>query len=433
MGIGKTATAIRAMDLVLAKRVIIVVPASIRSNWVKEIAKFSYHPRRVCVGRSRHDFVAFLLDRFDVLVASYEGITAWADEIRRQVLVGTNPSVDLMIIDESHYLKNPQTARTKAIYGEANDFGLVSVCRRVWALTGTPTPNDPVDIYGFLRMTRAFNLSHSAFVNRYFLKRKTAFGSRQTYREDMLPELKQLVTNNAIRRMKKEVGFQLPPIFLHSLYLDGDCTEVTSLLKEHPDLENSIKQAVEEGGLSHLNHPHIATLRRLVGQAKAVPYAKLLIEEVQSDPESKRVVMGIHRDVLSGLLVALEQKGISAVLVNGGTPDKLKDVYVESFQTDPNCRVFIGNILSAGTGLTLTASCEIDMLESDWTPANNAQALMRIHRIGQTRNVSARFITLSQSVDDAVLRVVREKTHAIAALEGEAMNATPLDTHNISV
>jgi SWI/SNF-related matrix-associated actin-dependent regulator 1 of chromatin subfamily A len=89
--------------------------------------------------------------------------------------------------------------------------------------------------------------------------------------------------------------------------------------------------------------------------------------------------------------------------------------------------VFIGNIKAAGVGLTLTASCEIDVLESDWSPAGNAQAIKRVHRIGQTEKVRARFITLANSIDETVNRIVAHKTASIASIEGEAMNAAPLD------
>lgn len=87
---------------------------------------------------------------------------------------------------------------------------------------------------------------------------------------------------------------------------------------------------------------------------------------------------------------------------------------VRAFQDDPDCRVFIANIRAGGTGLTLTAGASIDMFESDWAPANNAQALMRVHRIGQTRNVQARFITLAESIDVIVNDVVERKTRNIA-------------------
>ncbi|MGZ7153875.1 hypothetical protein ACXWOD_10320, partial [Streptococcus pyogenes] len=69
----------------------------------------------------------------------------------------------------------------------------------------------------------------------------------------------------------------------------------------------------------------------------------------------------------------------------------------------------------------------IDMLESDWSPAGNAQAIKRVHRYGQTNSVRARFITLANSLDETVNSIVAQKTASIAEIEGHAMTAAPLD------
>jgi len=70
--------------------------------------------------------------------------------------------------------------------------------------------------------------------------------------------------------------------------------------------------------------------------------------------------------------------------------------------------------------LTLTAAADVIMFESDWSPAGNAQALMRVHRIGQERSVRARFISLAGSIDEHVSNVVARKTAAIAQIQGAA-------------
>jgi SNF2 family DNA or RNA helicase len=77
--------------------------------------------------------------------------------------------------------------------------------------------------------------------------------------------------------------------------------------------------------------------------------------------------------------------------------------------------VFVGNIRAAGTGLTLTAASDLILFESDWAPAANAQAIKRIHRIGQKNECRARFITLANSIDEMVTKTVVSKTAAIAA------------------
>jgi SWI/SNF-related matrix-associated actin-dependent regulator 1 of chromatin subfamily A len=421
MGVGKSAQAVRATDLVGGRRGLVICPASLRMNWINEFRKFGHTERTYCKGETIHDLVAWSRHRYDVLVTSYEQATNW----REHITTLCDP-VDFCILDEAQALKNESTKRSQAIYGDdgMGDNGIIEWAVQTWHLTGTPIPNDPMDVYTFLRFARAMPLKASEFKRRYFNARATTFGSRHTVREEMVPELRQLITNNAIRRTKAEAGIQLPPIFLTEALVDGDTDHVKALLASHPGLETAIVNAVRDGGLSFLDAQYVATLRRLIGEAKAVPYAHMLLDEIRGGA-GKRVVFGIHANALMTVRDILLRHKVHAVLVNQSTPDKLRNEYVDLFQTDPKCMVFLGGIRSAGTGLTLTAACDIDMLESDWTPAGNAQALMRVHRIGQTRNVRGRFITLAKSFDGVVTRVVAEKTAAIAAVEGNAMIAAP--------
>lgn len=421
MGLGKTASTIAALDELGEKRALVICPAMLRENWLNEFRKWGRSPRKVVKGMTVHDLIAWQRGRFDVLVASYEMATRWLSRINEAAQF-----IPVLVLDESHYLKNKDSARAKAILGEdaAGVGGIVQWALRAWMLTGTPMANDPVDIYPFLRFARQTTAPQHRWAAKYMHVRPVAFGSRQSPRDEMTGRLRSKIQAVSIRRTKDDVGLQLPPIFLTEAIVDGDTTEIVKLLREHPGLEGAIVQAVERGGLSFLDAQHVATLRRLVGLSKAVPYAGQLIDELRQT-DDKRVVYGIHRGALQLVQDELLAAGIHAVLVNGDTPEKQRIAAVQAFQTDRRCRVFIGNIRAAGTGITLTAAAEIDMLESDWTPAGNAQALMRVHRIGQTRNVFGRFITLAKSIDLAVNRVVAEKVRDIAAIDGVEMAAVP--------
>lgn len=424
MGVGKTATAWRATEIINAQRGIVVCPAHLRANWIGEYNKFIGTSRRLCKGQNIHDLYAWLRGRFNYLVTSYELATKWTPRIR-----DSGEPLDFVIFDEGHYMKNGEAQRSRALLGPKWDGvqGLINWAEHVWHLTGTPMANDPIDIYTFLRMCEATDISKEAFTKRFFHKINTRFGTRQQPRPEMIPELQALIANNTIRRTQSMVGLELPPIFLTSTLVDGDTAEVAKMLNEYPGLERAILQAIELGGLSFLDAQHIATLRRLVGEAKAVPYGWQLLEELNSGATSKRVVFGVHIDALTSLRDFLWKNNINCVLFNGNTPERDRIAAVKEFQENPECSVFIGNIKAAGTGLTLTAACEIDLFESDWSPAGNAQAIKRVHRIGQSEKVRARFITLARSIDEVVNRIVAQKTAAIASIEGEAMHAAPLD------
>jgi len=421
MGLGKTVEVIGALDLLKERRAMIICPANLRENWRAEFQRFGRTPRKVVKGRTIHDLIAWQRGRFDVLVTSYEMATKWTPKIAEHAAF-----IPVLVIDEAHYLKSDATKRTKQILGDRCDGigGLTQWALRAWMLTGTPIANDPIDIYPFLKFARQSGAPKHAWVRKYMTSQPTAFGSRQTPREETTPELRAKIQTASMRRTKTDVGMQLPPIWLTSLVVDGDTEEIRDLLRSHPGLEDAVLQAVEQGGLSFLDAQHVATLRRLVGTAKSLPYARMLVEELRQT-DRKRVVMGIHRAVLRQVLDTLTEERIHAVLINGETPEGQRNASVQAFQNDPRCRVFIGQIRAAGVGLTLTAASDVDMLESDWTPAGNAQALMRLHRIGQTRQVEGRFITLARSLDLVINRVVARKVAAIASIEGDAMVASP--------
>lgn len=413
-GLGKTCQVIRALDLRGLSRGIIVPPAAVRENWIGEFEKFSYQKRRIVKGQSIHDFVAWSRGHFDVLVASYEMAAKWAPHIAERAEV-----LDFVVFDEAHYLKSDEAQRTKRLLGDGGDGagGLAQWALQSWWLTGTPIPNDPLDIFTFLRFNHVMPLNKTAFSRRYFTSRPKTYGTTQRARPEMLPELRALIANNSICRSLDEVGVQLPPVFVTTATVDGDTASVRDLLLAHPGLDTVIRDALLEGrGLSGLDAPHIATLRRLIGEAKALPYAHLLLSELAGGID-KVVVFGHHRQALLTVLDLLWKHGIKAGAVMGETPERDRQAAMQAFQSQADYRVLVCNIRTAGAGLTLTAAAHLDMLETDWAPASNYQAIKRVHRISQTRTVRARMIALARSFDEEISRIVADKTRAVGELE----------------
>ncbi len=423
MGIGKTATAIGAIDRTLGERGLVICPAMLRENWIREFKRFSLYDRRLCKGQNIHDFVAWLRGRFDVLVTSYEQATKWAAKFKEHGEI-----IDFCVMDEAHYLKNVERNRTRAILGHegGGDDSVVEWAENAWHLTGTPMANDPMDVYSFLRFVKAIDLSPDEFAGYFFESEQRTYSTRHRPRVDAIPELQQLIYNNSIRRTHSDVGMDLPPIWLTEVLVEGKTIDIQKAMEAYPFLEDAIVYAIEHGDIASLDATHIAIVRRLVGKAKAVAYADMLKMELDSG-SGKRVVFCWHTEPLLHVRNYMRKHGYDTVAVYGDTPEHERQDAVHRFVSDPDCKVFVGNIRVAGTGLTLTSSCEIDMLESDWSPAGNAQAIKRVHRYGQSNEVHARFITLANSVDVAVNRVVASKTASIASIEGHSMTAAPLD------
>lgn len=423
MGIGKTATTIGAINRILGERGIIVCPAMLRENWIKEFKKFSTYDLRLCKGKNIHDYVAWSRGRFDVLITSYEQMAKWTREFAK-----TGEYIDFVAFDEAHYLKNVNANRTRALLGleASGEDSLIQWAEHSWHVTGTPMANDPLDVFSFLRFAKAIDMDSDEFVRHFFEKRVTTYGARHFPKPEMVPTLQTLIYNNAIRRTHKDVGMELPPIWLQETLIEGSTIEIEEALAGYPHLEQQIITAIETGDTSKLDAAHIATVRRLVGKAKAVPYAQMLKMELDAGA-GKRVVFCVHTEPLLYVERYLKKYGYGVVKAYGDMNDKDRQSSVERFMNDPNVHVFVGNIRVAGVGLTLTESHEIDMLESDWSPAGNAQAIKRVHRYGQTNSVRARFITLANSLDEVVNSIVAQKTASIAEIEGHAMTAAPLD------
>ena len=348
-------------------------PAAVREVWAGEVRKFSNRERRVVKAKTIHDLGFWLKGRAQGLLVSYEMAVKWAQYLREDV-------IDALIFDECHYLKNADTARTHALLGAKCDGigGLVQQAAQSWWLSGTPIPNDPVDIWTFLHCSGHTPLSLGKFTSRYFKSYVGTYSSTHKPREEMVPELQQILRVASLRRTMNDVGLQLPPVFLTTTEVDGDTAEIRDLLRTYPGLESAILDAIEKGGLSFLDSMHIATLRRLVGESKAPAYGALLVEEFKNGLD-QMVVFGFHTKALQIIVDCLTAAGIPCGLLDGKTSEAKRVALVKDFQAKKvKCAVL--NYKAGGTGITLTASAHLDMFESSWSPADNAQAIKRISR-----------------------------------------------------
>lgn len=416
MGVGKTATTIRAADYAGAIRFLGVMPASLRVNWSREIQRFGLYPRRTILANTAEDLKAWMMGYYDVCLLSYDRAANFAELFLMQAHM-----FPLMIIDEAHYLKNPEAARTKKILGpELNGKGGIPMfAKQGWWVTGTPAPNDPADIYTMLRfMDGVMPLQRSGFISRYFKSSATTYGSRQKAKQDKLAELQEIIKSVSFSRSTKDVGIELPPVFLTSVAVDGDTRELETLLREHPEIDERIREAAEnQSDLSELDDEYMAALRRLIAEAKAPQYARMIYEELQNGLD-KVVIFGHHRTALQSIFMALEKKGkFRTVMLQGGMSDTARQEAIDSFNNDDYTRVFIGNHRAAGVGLNLQKSCcSIDIFEEDWSPAVNAQSIKRIARYGQTKTMRARFVRLAHHLEEAVQTTNIRKTRDILEL-----------------
>jgi hypothetical protein len=151
-------------------------------------------------------------------------------------------------------------------------------------------------------------------------------------------------------------------------------------------------------------------LRHQTALAK-VPTVVAHVKACLEDNEGKMFVVCHHRDVADALMAGLAE--FKPVVLMGGMTDQARDAAVTTFQTRASCRVFVGGIMAAGVGLTLTAASHAVFAELDWVPGNVTQAEDRLHRIGQLETVLIQHIVMSESLDAHMAKVLVEKQETI--------------------
>jgi SWI/SNF-related matrix-associated actin-dependent regulator of chromatin subfamily A-like protein 1 len=407
MGLGKSAQVIAALDQIRAERVMVVCPAAARVNWIREFQKFSSYPREYEVWTERKQ----KLSASKSVIASYD-----LASLSSQFIEG---SFDALVLDEAHFLKTLETKRTKAILGRE---GLVRRAGRVWALTGTPAPNHPGELWPLLYTFGATTLKYGGFVDRYCESYETGYGRQIVGAEKRrIAELRGILAPLMLRRKKEEVLKDLPPIFFQDLTVEPGPVDIELIPSFHEytfpsdrrdELEEKLafeRKKLEAADMEHLEAlaQSVSTLRRYSGLQKVEPVADLIKEELLNKSYKKIVVFAIHRDVIEGLRSRLKDFG--AVTLYGGTPPEKRQKHIDSFQRDAETKVFIGQIQAAGTALTLTAASNVLFVEQDWVPGNNSQAAMRCHRIGQQLPVFVRVAGLATSIDERIAQVLRRK------------------------
>ena len=362
-GLGKTAQALVAADLVDAKNIVVVCPASAIPVWQQE-AKRWWRPH---MGRR-------------MTITSY-GKLIRSDPLGR---------LDLVILDEAHYTKNPKAMRTKAA------FRLADTSERVWLLSGSPVPNDVTELWtAFHYLWRQYvppEAQTYAEWRDYFCKWYHAdYGPRVTDNKPTVSELREMLMKVMLRRRVKDVGLQLPPLRLHVVPLPADRR-----------FAEELETLIEEEGIE------TATVRRLLGSHKAQRIADVICDEGLK----RIVVMYHHRDTGRILTKALQQGGYHVFGFDGRTNPSVRGLEVQQFQTFPwpeKHAAFVVQQQAGGVAITLTAASEVVLVEPDWSPEVNAQAIKRIHRISQTDPCRARIFSVDESLDDGIMKTLAAK------------------------
>lgn len=427
MGLGKTIQAIAALDTLAARRVLVICPAIARANWVREHQKFAIYDRRfVIVDDDRDATLAAARAKELSLVMSYERAVSLH---QKRAFFELNP-FDVLIMDEGHYLKNPFAQRTMAVLGKQ---GLHHCAKYLWALTGTPVTRDVGDLWPYLFCFGATKFPYERFVGYYCHTKphpKHAY-MRQIVgvRRDRLRALQELISKVVLRRTIAQVMPELPEVTYEEVTVERGPVEITDEMREKLRAETHITaEALAQAssdqivGALEMLAKSCSTLRRYLGLQKVQPAVELVRHDLEAEYYGKIVIFFVHKDVGKNLCAGLNggkvlQSNVgkeAAVLVYGDTPAGERQHSIDRFQNDPTCHAMVASIGAASTAITLTAGHHILFVERDWTVANNDQAVGRCRRMGQQHPVHVRTLTVANSIDEAVERVLRRRQQHIA-------------------
>ena len=332
---------------------------------------------------------------------------------------------DSLVLDEGHMLKTPSAKRTRAVYGfKADSAGaLFRRAKRVWVATGTPILNDPSEIW--THVSRLFPEAKgdcrtlSQWIERYCQYVDTPYGPK-IFGVKNPHELREKLRPTMSRLRKTDVLADLPPLLVDTFVVeprDIDMTDVPEDALE--ELQRLLREDDADAitAITSLSVP-LATLRRRIGLAKAKAVAEAVYGHLWAGGGGKVLVFFQHTDVGEAICDALQHQG--PVLYQGGMTPSQREAALKAFNKDPKCKVFVGQIQAAGTGLNLQIADRVFIAEPAWTPALNEQAIARSYRGGQTNMVHASLCVLKKSVDEDVTRVLVRKAKLVSEIvDGE--------------
>lgn len=389
MGLGKTIQALGIAHFYKSDwPLLIVTPSSVRYTWLEAIENWlpSVPLHSIMVMTSGKDFVKDAR----VLILSY-------DLLVRQQKAMMSLSYGVVIVDESHFLKNCKTARTKVC------LQMIGRARRAILLSGTPALSRPSELY-----TQIIAIDKKAFPCfqdygiRYCNGKKNMWGWDFNGSSNM-DELQLLLENRfMIRRLKSEVITQLPSKVRHVVILNpsgirSNSAEMQSWMKT---LDSKTLKGMERRGA-------LLQFFAATGRTKLNAILDYLSDLLMSN--KKFICFAHHKAVIEGICKMISEKNILYIKIDGSTNSAARKELCDKFQYQEEYAVAVLSITSANAGITLTAAQLVVFAELFWNPGILTQAEDRAHRIGQQDSVLVQYLIAKGTADDHLWPMIQRK------------------------
>ncbi|XP_069472910.1 SWI/SNF-related matrix-associated actin-dependent regulator of chromatin subfamily A-like protein 1 [Ambystoma mexicanum] len=390
MGLGKT---IQAICIAAYFRdewpLLVVTPSSVRFTWAEAFQRW---------------LPSVNSDNINVIVTGKDGQSGSLINIVSYDLLGKMDkklveAVKVIIIDESHFLKNIKTARCRAA------MPLLKSAKRVILLSGTPAMSRPSELYTQIAAVRpTFFPRFHDFGNRYCEAKQTLWGWDYSGSCN-LTELKLLLEESLmLRRLKSDVLSQLP-------------AKQRKMVVVAPEGINAKTKAALAASAAEMNKGYRSKLQEKealllffnrTAEAKLRAVTEYILDLLESGRE-KFLVFAHHKIVLNAVCQELDKKNVGHIRIDGCTSSSDRQSLCQKFQFSEKCFVAVLSITAANMGLTLCAADLVVFAELFWNPGVLIQAEDRVHRIGQTSSVNIHYIVAKGTADDFLWPMIQEK------------------------
>ena len=410
MGLGKTIQAIAACALLLhlgkAKRVLIVTPASLKSEWEDQIAKFTTLSQRVIFGHrsARTNYYADSNPPFFTIV-NYEQVVVDGLDINERL------KPDIVVLDEAQRIKNWATKTAQAIKRLESRYAFV--------LTGTPIENRIDELYSIVDFLDPSIFGPLFRFNRDFYELDEK-GRPKDYKN--LAALRERIRPVILRRRKHHVETELPERTDVNHFV-----KLTSAMREdYEEIKQQVSKLTAQAAKRPLKKEERELLMILLAMMRMIcdspsiiknrdcqdcPKMKELagiLEDALADPDVKIIVFSEWEGMLKKVREWAEKTGIGFAWHTGSVPQQNRRREIRAFHDDPNCRLFLSTD-SGGVGLNLQIASVVVNCDLPWNPAKLEQRIARAWRKHQKRPVTVVNLIAEDTIEHAMLGTLANK------------------------
>jgi len=420
MGLGKTLQTISffayRLEQSANEKYLVVCPSSLVYNWAAELEKFAPHIKTIIYHGVQRNLEDIGLEENKVVITTYGTLRSDIEKIAAI-------HFDVIVIDESHNIKNPAALITRAVNKLQSTMRI--------ALSGTPVMNNTFDLYAQLSF-----LLPGMFGSREFFKREYADAIDNEQDVDKIKALQRLTAPFILRRTKEQVATDLPEKTESILWCEMGGSQKMLYESIRENVRDSVFLDIKQNGfnkgkLSVINGMlklrqvcnSSALLKEEDEQPKRYDSIKLdmLAEELQQIVQAhKALVFSQFTSMLDLIEARLQKEKIVYCRLDGSTPIEKRQQLVNDFQQiDSAEKVFLISLKAGNAGLNLTAADYVFIIDPWWNTAVEQQAIDRTHRIGQLKNVFAYKLICKDTIEEKIIQLQQRKKKLAAELIGE--------------